>query len=219
MLLERLAVKQVASCDIFTGQPIKTAWGRLYGGQAVAQCLLAACATVEPRLRVHSLHGYFLLAGTLGTEILFEVDRVRDGRSFATRSVKALQENRCIFQLVISFHREEEGPSFQIPFRDLRASLVHRHVIAPGSPSVPLPEELVARGTEIESHNGRSWVQIMMLGEGDRWNLRWCRYNEEMPSDASRSDHCAVMAYMSDMALSAPCGSPTSLTGMISLSR
>ena len=132
---------------------------------------------------------------------MFEVDRVRDGRSFATRSVKALQKGRCIFQLMVSFHRDEEGPSFQIPFRDLRASLVARDVIDPGARGVPLPEELISAGADDRNHGGNSWISVIPLGEGVRWNLRWCRYNEELPEGCGRHQHCAILSYMSDMAL------------------
>ena len=108
-MFNRLALTNIANCDFFTGQGIPTSWGRLYGGQAVTQSLMAAQATVDnPLLNVHSLHGYFILAGNPAIPILYEVERVRDGRSFSTRTVRAVQENRCIFQMTASFHADEE---------------------------------------------------------------------------------------------------------------
>ena len=120
-MLARLAVKEIANCDVFTGEGVPTSWGRLYGGQAVAQSLLVASKTVPENLSVHSLHGYFILAGEPDLPILFEVDRVREGKSFATRSVKAIQRNNAIFIMTVSFHRDEAGPSYQIPVIDRRA--------------------------------------------------------------------------------------------------
>ena len=87
-MLDRLALTNIANCDVFTGHGIPTSWGRLYGGQAVAQSLMAAQATVpDAALFVHSLHGFFILAGNPAIPILYDVERVRDGASFATRMV------------------------------------------------------------------------------------------------------------------------------------
>ena len=79
MTLERVAA------DFFLGHTPQYTWGRVYGGQVVAQALAAAIATVEKPHRVHSLHAYFVLGGTPGVPILFEVDRLREGKSFTTR--------------------------------------------------------------------------------------------------------------------------------------
>jgi acyl-CoA thioesterase II len=75
---------------------------------------------------MHSLHSYFLLAGKNDTTILFSVTRVRDGRSFITREVKAMQEKRPIFTVTMSFHRPEPGPEYQIPLTDMQAYLSFR---------------------------------------------------------------------------------------------
>lgn len=84
---------------------------RIFGGQVVAQCLLAANQTVDPLLMAHSLHAYFLRAGDPNSPIEFEVDPIRDGQSFCTRRVVARQHNRAIFNTSISYHKQEEGPS------------------------------------------------------------------------------------------------------------
>lgn len=86
----------------------------VFGGQVMAQALLAASATV-PGFAVHSLHSYFLLAGDAGRPILFEVDRIRDGRSFATRRVVGVQRGRAIFSLSASFQKPEDGLMHQAP--------------------------------------------------------------------------------------------------------
>ena len=84
---------------------------RIFGGQVVAQCLMAANQTVRPALNAHSLHAYFLRAGDPSIPIDFEVDPIRDGRSFSTRRVVARQKGEAIFNTSISYHCEEEGVS------------------------------------------------------------------------------------------------------------
>lgn len=90
---------------------------RIFGGQVVAQCLMAANQTVNAAQKAHSLHAYFLLAGDPATPIDFEVDPIRDGRSFSTRRVVARQNGEAIFITSISFHQDEEGVShcFEMP--------------------------------------------------------------------------------------------------------
>ncbi len=93
---------------------------RIFGGQVVAQCLMAANETVAGALTAHSLHAYFLRAGDPSTPIDFEVDPIRDGRSFSTRRVVARQNGEAIFNTSISYHQDEEGVShcFNMPELD-----------------------------------------------------------------------------------------------------
>ena len=107
MTLERVAA------DFFLGQTPPYAWGRVYGGQVVAQSLMAAAATVNPDHHVHSLHAYFVLSGTPGEPILFDVDRLREGRSFTTRRVVARQSGGAILNLDASFQRHEADYDIQ----------------------------------------------------------------------------------------------------------
>lgn len=109
-----LQLKHIAMCDVYTGMGISTPWGRLFGGEILAQAVIAACATVPDTHHVHSLHGYFILAGQNGIPVMFSVDRTRTGRSFMTRTVNAKQENRTIFTLMISFHRREPGMEYEV---------------------------------------------------------------------------------------------------------
>ena len=83
--------------NIFRGQNYQAPWGRVFGGQVLAQSLHAAYQTVESNRLVHSLHSYFLLAGDLSLPIVFNVERIRDGGSFSTRRVVAIQKGRPIF--------------------------------------------------------------------------------------------------------------------------
>ncbi len=88
---------------------------RVFGGQVAGQALVAATRTVEPGRHVHSLHAYFLRPGDPTVPILYEVDRIRDGKSFTTRRVVAIQHGKAIFNLQASFHTAEDGPDYQAP--------------------------------------------------------------------------------------------------------
>ena len=128
-----LALAQVADCDTFVGQGIPTSWRRLYGGQILGQAVIAAARTVPATLFVHSLHAYFLLAGDSRTEILYNVERVHSGGSFHRRRVVAVQARREIFSLVVSFHKDEDGPRYQIPATDIMSYLRVRDLGLGGS--------------------------------------------------------------------------------------
>ncbi len=95
--------------DIFRGSSPADGWKRTFGGQVIAQALIAATRTVEASRAAHSLHGYFILPGDPEAPIVFEVDRIRDGGSFTTRRVVAVQHGKAIFSLSASFHVAEEG--------------------------------------------------------------------------------------------------------------
>src|SRR5690606_13743510 len=88
---------------------------RVFGGQVAGQALVAAARTVEPGRNVHSLHAYFLRPGAPTVPILYEVDRIRDGRTFSTRRVVAIQHGRAIFNVQASFQVPEEGLEHQDP--------------------------------------------------------------------------------------------------------
>lgn len=99
--------------DTYVGESPDYSWGRIYGGLVVAQALLAATKTVKPEYGVHSLHAYFILGGELGEPVRYEVDRVRNGRSFSTRRVVARQSAGAILTLECSFQVDEDGPNTQ----------------------------------------------------------------------------------------------------------
>jgi acyl-CoA thioesterase-2 len=100
--------------DVFVGVGPRYPWGGLYGGQIVAQGLRAAAATVEEQFRVHSLHAYFVRRGDDNEPIRFEVDRLRNGRSFVTRRVVARQAVGAILTMELSFQIDEAGHDVQI---------------------------------------------------------------------------------------------------------
>ena len=111
--------------NLFRGRSPQQGWQRVYGGQVLGQALVAAVRTVAPERIAHSLHAYFLLAGDPSRPIVYNVERVRDGGSFSTRRVTAIQHGRAMFVMSVSFHNEEPG-------------LDHQNIM----PKVPPPEEL-----------------------------------------------------------------------------
>jgi acyl-CoA thioesterase-2 len=123
-LIDLLALERIDR-DLFRGRNQDLGWGAIFGGQVFGQALSAAAQTVVPDRAVHSAHGYFIRAGELGAPIVYQVDRLRDGRSFSTRRVVAIQEGEAIFSLAASFQVEEDG-------------LEHQDAM----PEVPAPESL-----------------------------------------------------------------------------
>lgn len=111
-LVDLLALERIEE-NLFRGQSQDLGWGTVFGGQVLGQALSAAVQTVPPERLVHSMHGYFLRPGRVDRPIVYEVDRIRDGRSFATRRVVAIQKGRAIFNLAASFQIEEEGYDHQ----------------------------------------------------------------------------------------------------------
>ncbi|WP_088342772.1 MULTISPECIES: acyl-CoA thioesterase II [Rhodomicrobium] len=116
--------------NLFRGYSPQNNWKRVFGGQVVGQAMVAAARTVEDRL-AHSLHCYFLLGGDPKVPIIFEVDRIRDGSSFTTRNVVAIQHGAAIFSMSVSFHKQETGFSHQI-----------RMPVVPGPDELPTEEEM-----------------------------------------------------------------------------
>src|SRR5262245_63616887 len=109
-LLEILDLEPL-EVNLFRGRSPQSRWQRVFGGQVIGQALVAACRTVEDvAVRPpHSLHAYFLLGGDPKLPIIYEVDRIRDGRSFTTRRVVAIQHGHAIYSMSVSFHVSEEG--------------------------------------------------------------------------------------------------------------
>jgi len=119
--------------NLFRGLSPQVGWQRVFGGQVLGQALVAAYRTIEDRA-AHSLHAYFLRAGDPKVPIIYEVDRIRDGSSFSTRRVMAIQHGQAIFSMAASFHKHEEG-------------LIHQAKM----PDVPQPEALPSEA-ELKEH-------------------------------------------------------------------
>lgn len=189
--------------NLFRGRSPSTSWQRVFGGQTIAQSLVAAQRTVEPVRRVHSLHGYFMLGGDPKTPIIYEVDRIRDGGSFTTRRVVAIQHGRAIFSLEASFQVPEEGLEHQID----------RPLDVPDPDDLPSQREIIERyGDQVPEGMRRYWERerplemkpVILEHYTSREKLApkqhvWIRTAGPVPDDYGTQ--CAVLAYMSDMTL------------------
>ena len=111
-LVDLLRLEQLEH-NLFRGQSRDVGGPAVFGGQVLGQALMAAARTVAAGQSVHSLHGYFLRAGDKAVPIVYDVDRIRDGASFATRRVVAIQHGQAIFHMSASFHKREAGPAHQ----------------------------------------------------------------------------------------------------------
>jgi acyl-CoA thioesterase-2 len=136
--------------NLFRGLSPQVGWQRVFGGQVIGQALVAACRTVKERT-AHSLHGYFLRPGDPSVPIIYEVDNLRDGKSFSTRRVNAIQHGQPIFSMAASFHRDEEGLSHQIKM-----------------PDVPGPDELPSEGELKSSLLDKLPPEMRAYWESDR---------------------------------------------------
>jgi acyl-CoA thioesterase-2 len=187
--------------DLYRGQQPESVRQRVYGGQVAAQAMVAAHRTVEEPFAVHSLHSYFLLPGDYQVPIIYDVERIRDGRSFATRRVVARQHGRAIYFQTLSFQRPEEGFDHQDPMPTV------------GSPDdgLDLFELMTQRGNADAEALGKEWsaLDVRFLGNS-RFGLEpdpahpskaqmWIRIDGELDDDPLH--HRACFAYASDVSL------------------
>ena len=188
--------------NLFRGNSPKTSWQRVFGGQVIGQAMVAACRTVEGRLP-HSLHCYFILPGDPQIPIIYEVERLRDGKSYSTRRVTAIQHGNAIFSIMVSFHVEEEG------------AFDHQDKM----PDVPPPEKLTAEEVAKQPMFREMPEFIRRYYESDRpIELRpvelgryfgqkiddgrihvWIRTAAKLPDDPAL--HMCALAYASDFSL------------------
>ena len=172
---ELITLEQVAA-DFYLGHTPQYQWGRVFGGQVVAQALAAAAATVRADHRVHSLHAYFVLGGTPGESILYEVDRLREGRSFTTRRVVARQSGGAILNLDASFQRDE--PDVEKQETDLPSD-------------VPRPEDVTPSDWGALGGEARE-----LAPTGDARSRVWMRIKDDLGDDPIL--HACGLAYLSD---------------------
>jgi acyl-CoA thioesterase II len=200
---------EAVEVNIFRGVSPKDRWQRVFGGQVLGQALVAATRTVEARV-CHSLHAYFIRPGDPKVPILYQVDRARDGRSFTTRRVVAIQHGEQIFNMAVSFHVPETGLEHQFDM-----------------PKAPSPEELESEEARrsrlahqlpeaVREHFTRpNPIDVRPVDDDD--NLLhpakrpphqnvWIRAKGPMPDDIAL--HQAVLAYASDMTLLDTCLMP-----------
>ncbi|MTD95006.1 acyl-CoA thioesterase II [Hyphomicrobium sp. xq] len=188
--------------NLFLGARGNEGWQRVFGGQVLGQALMAAARTVDAERSVHSLHGYFLLAGDPSRPIVYDVERIRDGGSFTTRRVKAIQHGRPIFSMSSSFHKAEPGFDHQSEMPKV-----------PQPEELPNPKDLIAGLIDALPQSMRSyWSRErpidMRVVDVSRYLTRdkkaplqhiWIRANGKLPDDPAI--HQAVLAYASDFTL------------------
>jgi acyl-CoA thioesterase-2 len=187
--------------NLFRGRSPREGWQRVFGGQVIGQALVAAARTVEGR-RAHSLHGYFLLPGDPLVPIIYEVDRIRDGKSFTTRRVVAIQHGQAIFSMSASFQLGELGLEHQLAMPDV-----------PAPESLPSQAELKARfGAVAPEPIRRYWERdrpiefrpvdldaFVRRNAAEPAQQIWFRATGPLPDDPDV--HLCVLAYASDMTL------------------
>jgi len=189
--------------NLFRGRSPQSRWQRVFGGQVIGQALVAACRTVEEvALRPpHSLHAYFLLGGDPKVPIIYEVDRIRDGRSFTTRRVTAIQHGHAIFSMEVSFHVAEEGLTHQLPMPDVPQpdALPSEATVRQALPQMPEPmRRYYERERPIELRPVEYRRYLGEKVEGGRFHL-WFRATGRLPDEPAI--HQCVLAYASDMTL------------------
>jgi acyl-CoA thioesterase-2 len=195
--LVRLLDLETIEVNVYRGINPKEERQRTFGGQVAAQSLMAAGRTVE-KGRVHSLHSYFLRPGDPTTPILYEVDRIRDGKSFTTRRVVAIQHGKAIYNMQASFHSDEQSIEHQIAM-----------------PDVPPPEEIRSLSEVLKADfaDSNEWfmrehpIDQRYIGEvpwsptrdKDPHQRLWIRADGTLPDDPLL--HACVVTYASDMNL------------------
>ncbi len=178
------AMLQLQACepDLFEGESANYPWGRLYGGQLVAQALRAAAATVPNGHRPHSAHAYFVQGGKNATRVRYTVERQRDGRSFSTRAVRAEQGHGVLLTMLASFQVAEPGFAVQTE----------------AFPTVPPPEACQVRPWS--THFER---RVPDVDARDGRATAWMRLNHALPDDDPFADACTLAFLSDDMAADA----------------
>lgn len=187
--------------NLFRGESRDVGGRSVFGGQVLGQALVAACRTVNER-SAHSLHAYFLRPGDMNAPILYEVDRIRDGRSFSTRRIVAIQHGRPIFNMAVSFQIEEEGFEHQSEMPDVSAP--------DGLPSIM---DLRQKAAELDPDRFRDRpirqlpIDIRPIQPANPYLVDtapptqsiWFRTADRVPAD--RALHQSILAYASDFVL------------------
>jgi acyl-CoA thioesterase II len=188
--------------NLYRGRSPKVNWQRVFGGQVIGQALVAAQRTVEVERHVHSLHAYFMRPGDTSVPIVYEVERLRDGGSFTTRRVTAIQHGYAIFSLEASFQVDEKGLEHQVPMpRDM-----------PHPEELKTQRQLLERAAHVPENIRRYWARerpleirpVALEHYTSREKLPpeqniWLRTTGPVPAD--RATQTAVLAYLSDMTL------------------
>jgi acyl-CoA thioesterase II len=201
---ELVALLDLETIDVnlFRGTQPDTRLQRVFGGQVAAQALVAGARTVEPPKTVHSLHSYFLLPGDTAVPIVYDVERIRDGRSFSTRRVVARQHGRPIYYMTLSFQVPEDGLSHQDVMPDV-----------PSPSESPDLAELLSKGSASAAKWLEEWAALELRWVGDSrpgggtidggerpaQSRIWIRVAGVLTEDPLM--HQAAFTYLSDLSL------------------
>ena len=189
--------------DLYRGRSPQSGWQRVFGGQVIGQALVAAQRTVPSPFEVHSLHCYFMRPGDPAVPIIYVVDRIRDGRTFLTRRVNAIQHGHAIFTLVTSFQVPEEGLEYQFampegvpPPEDVMAEKELLHVFIDQLPENirkwwERPRPIEMKPVDLEHFTTRKCLPPRQT--------TWIRTTGPVPGNPALQ--AAVLAYLSDMTL------------------
>jgi acyl-CoA thioesterase-2 len=201
-LLDILDLEQLEH-NLYRGRSPATSWQRVFGGQVVGQALMAAQRTVVAERYVHSLHSYFMRPGDPSLPIVYQVERLRDGGSFTTRRVTAIQHGEAIFSLEASFQKEEDGLDHQFP---MPLDVPHPDTLMSGA------EVIAAYGDRVPENIRRYWRRerpiemkpVFLEHYTSRERLPpvqqiWIRMTGPVPDD--RGMQSVILAYLSDLTL------------------
>ncbi|MFB4310455.1 acyl-CoA thioesterase II [Actinomadura sp. GTD37] len=200
-LLDLLDLEQIEN-DIFRGRSPEERRQRVFGGQVAGQALVAAGRTVPANRPVHSLHAYFIRPGDPLVPIVYTVDRVRDGRSFTTRRVMAIQHGKAIFTLSASFQIVEDGPSHQAAMPDAPAPETLPDGLTRLTPvfgEVGAREFVTRRPFDIRHATPLSWEAARDPSLATPESKVWLKVDGDLPDDPLL--HVCLMTYASDMTL------------------
>ncbi|WP_410210994.1 acyl-CoA thioesterase [Aquirhabdus sp.] len=199
-LIDVLTLEKIEE-DLFRGQSRNFVGNRVFGGQVLGQALRAASLTTDGR-PAHSLHAYFLNAGDIAAPIVYQVDRLRDGRSFVSRQVRAIQYGKLIFTMLVSFAPIEEGLNFQIDMpvvpepESLKTEQELKKLIAPFLPEKVRANLMRERQVELRPINPTN--PFAPVPEAPS-RAHWMRVPTRLPDDPSL--HQSIIAFSSDFSL------------------
>jgi acyl-CoA thioesterase-2 len=176
--------------------------GRLFGGQVASQALRAAANTVEPGRPPHSLHGYFIRPGRPNEPLELVVERTRDGRSFTTRHVTAIQREQAVFELTASFHQEEPGLDWQ-------PSWTHT---GPGPEEIEMPGPSAGPMSALWHTNPFEIRPVTPIGPEFAIHPCWVRLREQLGEDSVA--HACALTYVSDLAVVASARAPSNRSSL-----
>ncbi|MEM7019829.1 MAG: acyl-CoA thioesterase II [Pseudomonadota bacterium] len=198
---ELMALEQIED-NLFRGQNEEHGGPRLFGGQVLGQALMAAALTVDKSQRVHSLHGYFMRPGRFDHPVVLDVERIRDGRSFSTRRVVAIQQGEAIFNVDVSCQILEDGFEHQMeapdvaPPEEIEDDRAFHRRLAETHDDIP---EWAMRERPIEIRSVvKQYDPDLPKGMKPAKHM-WLKTVESLPDDPTM--HRCILAYASDMGL------------------